>query len=259
MKIKIFGFLISGIISAYGQTAVIEVNYETKIIQDSINKSQINIYSSTLWCNNVESSYYSREAKAYYNGNSNQTKMAGTINTSYGAIPKYPKSVSSVYKNKESLLVSMPVGRHIFTYEEPQLKWEILNEKKEIKGFKSRLAKTTTDTGDTFFAWFTEEIAIPDGPFRFKGLSGLILEVYNKNKTIEIYATDIKKSEEIIEPLNYVTNVKTKSKNQFLEARKTYQENPSVYNGNLRIFDENGNETTKKMTDRIKNQTTFLD
>lgn len=259
MKIKTFGFLVLGFISTYGQTAVIEVNYETKIIQDSINKSQINIYSSTLLCNNLESSYYSREAKAFYNRNSNETKTTGTINTNYGAIPKYPKSVSSVYKNRENLIVSMPVGRYIFTYEEPQLKWEILNDKKEIKGLKSRLAKTTTDTGDTFFAWFTDEIAIPDGPFRFKGLSGLVLEVYNKNRTIEIYATDIKKSEEIIEPLHYITNVKTKSKNQFLEARKTYQENPSIYNGNMRIFDENGNETTKKMTDRIKSHTTFLD
>ncbi|MCT2406492.1 GLPGLI family protein [Chryseobacterium antibioticum] len=254
MKIKACIFLIFGFISVGGQTAVMEINYETKIIQDSVNKSQLAIYASTLLCNNLESSYYSREAKAFYNRNSKET-----IKTNYGGIPKYPKSVSSVYKSKDNLIVSMPVGRYIFTYEEPQLKWEILNEKKDIKGFKSRLAKTVTDTGETFFAWFTDDIAIPDGPFRFKGLSGLVLEVYNKNRTIEIYATDIKKSGEIIEPLNYTTNVKTKSKDQFLEARKNYQENPSIYNGNMRLFDEYGNEKTKMMTDRIKSLTTFLD
>jgi len=248
-------FLVSGFISVCGQTAVMEINYETKIIQDSINKSQVNIYASTLLCNNLESSYYSREAKAFYNRNSKET----IISTNYGAIPKYPKSVISVYKKKENLMVSMPVGRYIFTYEEPKLKWEILNKKKDIQGFKSQLAKTTTDTGETFFAWFTNDIAIPDGPFRFKGLSGLVLEVYNKNRTIEIYATDIRKSEEIIEPLNYGNDVKTKSKEQFLKARENYQENPSVYNGNMKIFDEYGNEKTKKMTDRVKSQTTFLD
>jgi len=256
MRIKISVFPIFGFIFIGGQTAVMEINYETKIIQDSIHKSQINLYASTLLCNNLESSYYSREAKAFYNRNSKRTP---TISTNYGAIPKYPKSVISVYKNKENLVVSMPVGRYIFTYDEPQLKWEILNERKDIRGFKSQLAKTITDTGETFFAWFTDDIAIPDGPFRFKGLSGLVLEVYNKNRTIEIYATDIRKSEEIIEPLNYGNDVKAKSKKQFLEARKNYQENPSIYNGNMRVFDENGNETTKKMTDRIKSYTIFLD
>ncbi|SHH04384.1 GLPGLI family protein [Chryseobacterium vrystaatense] len=256
MKIIASTFLVFGFMTASAQNAVMEINYETKIIQDSINKNQINIYTSTLLCNTLESSYYSREAKAFYSRNS---KATNTISTNYGAIAKYPKSVGSVYKSRNSLSVSMPVGRYIFTYEEPDLTWEILNEIKDIKGFKSRLAKTITDTGQTFYAWFTDEIAIPDGPFRFKGLSGLVLEVYNKNRTIEIYATDIKKSEEIIEPLNYTADIKTKSKKQFLEARKTYQENPAVYNGNMRVFDEHGNERTKNMTDRVKSMNTFLD
>ncbi|WP_294322674.1 hypothetical protein [uncultured Chryseobacterium sp.] len=102
-------------------------------------------------------------------------------------------------------------------------------------------------------------ITIPDGPFRFKGLSGLILEIYNKNKTIEIYATDIKKSNESIEPLNYGNDVKTKSKQQFLEARKNYLENPSMYNGNLKVVDSNGNDRTKMMAERLKKMNTFLD
>lgn len=249
------GFILNFLLfSAQNNRAVMEINYETKIISDSLNRDKINIFASVLACNNIESVYYSKEAKAFYNGISSQT-----INTSYGAIPKYPKSVGSVYKSNEKLWVSLPVGKYIFTFEEPKLKWEILDDTRDIKGFKSRLAKTITDTGDSFFAWFTNDIAIPDGPFRFKGLSGLILEVYNKNKTIEIYATDIKKSDEVIEPLNYGDDVKTKSKKQFLEARKNYHENPSMYNGNIRLLDGNGNDKTKSMTDRIKRINTFLD
>lgn len=254
-KILLAGLLISNMLFVSAQNkAVMEVNYETKMISDSLNRDKVNIYASTLLCNNVESVYFSREAQAFYKGNSKET-----IPTSAGAIPKYPKSVGSVYKMKDNLLVSLPVGKYIFTYEEPQLKWEILNETKDIKGFKTRLAKTTTDTGDTYFAWFTNDLTIPDGPFRFKGLSGLILEVYNKNKTIEIYATDIKKSDELIESLNYGNDVKTKSKQQFLEARKNYLENPSMYNGNLKVVDSNGNDRTKIMSDRLKKMNTFLD
>lgn len=231
-----------------------EINYETKIISDSLNKDKVDIYTSTLLCNNKQSVYFSREAKAFYNGTSSQT-----ISTSFGAILKYPKSVASIYKENETLTASLPVGKYIFTFEEPTLKWEILNDMKTIKGFKTRLAKTITDTGDTFFAWFTPDIPITEGPFRFKGLSGLVLEVYNASKTIEIYATDIKKSEEIIEPLHYRGDIKAKSKKQFLEARKNYSENPSMYNGNLKIVDENGNDKTKLLTERIKKINTFLD
>ncbi|GAB0154771.1 hypothetical protein CHRYSEOSP005_00310 [Chryseobacterium sp. Alg-005] len=257
MKKILYSFLLFPgfvLLSAQNNKAVMEVNYETKMISDSLNRDKVNIYASTLLCNNVESVYFSREAKAFYNGTSKET-----ISTSAGAIPKYPKSVGSVYKTKENLSVSLPVGKYIFTYEEPKLNWEILNDTKDIKGFKARLAKTITDTGDTYFAWFTNDITIPDGPFRFKGLSGLVLEVYNKNKTIEIYATDIKKSDELIEPLNYGNDVKTKSKQQFLEARKNYTENPSMYNGNLKVVDSNGNDRTKMMSDRLKKMNTFLD
>lgn len=242
------------LLSAQNNKAVMEINYETKLVSDSLNRNNIKIFASTLLCNNIESVYFNREARAFYKGISTQT-----INTSFGAIPKYPSSVASVYKANDILTASLPVGKYVFTFEEPKLKWEILNEAKDIKGFKSRLAKTITDTGDTFFAWFTNDITIQDGPFRFKGLSGLVLEVYNKNKTIEIYATEIKKSDEIIEPLNYGDDVKAKSKKQFLEARKNYSENPSMYNGNIKLLDGNGNDKTKSMTDRIKRINTFLD
>ena len=242
------------LVLAQNNIAVMEINYETKLISDSLKKDKTKIYSSTLLCNNIQSIYCSKDAKAYYKGLSSET-----INTSYGSIPKYPKAVESIYKVDNVVTANLPVGKYIFSFEEPALKWDILSDTKEIKGFKCQLAKTITDTGVTFFAWFTKDITIPDGPFRFKGLSGLILEVYNKNKTIEIYATDIKKSNEIIEPLKYYSEVKAKDKLQFLEARKNFHENPSMYNGGLKIMDANGNDKTKGMTDRIKSINTFLD
>ncbi len=233
---------------------VMEIDYETKLISDSLKRDKTKIYSSTLLCNNQQSIYCGRDAKAYYKGLSSET-----ISTSYGSIPKYPKSVESIYKVDHVVTANLPVGKYIFSFEEPALKWKALNDIKEIKGFKCQLAETITDTGETYFAWFTKDISIPDGPFRFKGLSGLILEVYNKNKTIEIYATDIKKSTEIIEPLKYFSEIKVKDKSQYLEARKNFHENPSMYTGGLKIMDANGNDKTKGMTDRLKSINTFLD
>ncbi|WP_426478875.1 GLPGLI family protein [Chryseobacterium sp. CBSDS_008] len=255
MKILFVGLFVSSVLYISAQNkAVMEINYETRLISDSLNREKVKVYSSVLLCNNTESVYCSAEAKAYYKGNSTQT-----ISTDYGNIPKYPKAVESIYKNNDVITASLPVGKYIFTFEEPQLKWEILGDTKKIKGFNCQLAKAITDTGDTVFAWFAKDIPIQDGPFRFKGLSGMILEVYNKNKTIEMYATDIKKSEDIIEPLKYYNEVKAKNKQQFLEARKNFHENPSIYNGNLKIVDAYGNDKTKIMTDRLKSINTFLD
>ncbi|SHL94464.1 GLPGLI family protein [Chryseobacterium carnipullorum] len=257
MKKTLFGIIIclySINLSAQDNKAIMEINYETKIISDSLNRDKVNIYSTALVFNNTQSIYCSKEAKLYYKGT-----PAETISTSAGPIAKYPKTTESIYRNNDVITASLPVGKYAFTFEEPKLKWEILNDRKDIKGYKSQLAKTITDTGQTFFAWFTTDISIPEGPFRFKGLSGLVLEVYNKSRTIEIYATDIKKSDELIEPLKYYNEVKAKTKAQFLEARKNFHENPSMYNGNIKVLDANGNDRTKFMTDRLKAINTFLD
>lgn len=253
ISVLLFIFCLNSII-AQDNIAVMEINYETKLISDSLNRDRVKIYSSTLLCNNTQSIYCSKEAKAYYKGSSSQS-----ITTTYGSIPKYPKAVESIYKVNSEITANLPVGKYIFSFDEPALKWEVLSQTKEIKGFKCQLAKTVTDTGDTYFAWFTKDISISDGPFRFKGLSGLVLEVYNKNKTVEIYATDIAKSSEIIEPLKYYRITRAKDKSQFLEARKNFHENPSMYNGGLKIVDSNGNDRTKDMTDKLKSVNTFLD
>lgn len=61
------------------------------------------------------------------------------------------------------------------------LKWKIGTEKKKIKGYDCR--KATTTLGERYWeAWFTEDIPIPDGPYKFGGLPGLILEVSSIDK-----------------------------------------------------------------------------
>lgn len=78
------------------------------------------------------------------------------------------------------------------------------------------MAKTTTENGDVFYAWFTDDIPISDGPFRFKGLTGMILEVYNAHKTIDISMISIKMSNEEIQPISYLKTVKLKDKKNTL-------------------------------------------
>ena len=54
--------------------------------------------------------------------------------------------------------------------------WEVVDTTKTVNGFTCRKA-TLQHLGNTYEAWFTDEVPVFDGPYFFQGLPGLILEV----------------------------------------------------------------------------------
>lgn len=63
-----------------------------------------------------------------------------------------------------------------------QFDWKIENQTKEIIGFSCQKA-TLVFRGRKFTMFFAPEISIPDGPLKFHGLPGLILEIYSDDET----------------------------------------------------------------------------
>jgi len=61
------------------------------------------------------------------------------------------------------------------------LSWQITNETKQLKGYQVVLAKTTF-RGRSYNAWFSPDVPIPFGPWKFKGLPGLIFEVVDEDE-----------------------------------------------------------------------------
>lgn len=85
-------------------------------------------------------------------------------------------SVKKVYPDYE-ILQQDQIGTTIYTIKKNNtLHWNILPEKKKIKGFTVQKA-TTSFGGRKWVAWFTDEVPIQDGPYCFHGLPGLILDV----------------------------------------------------------------------------------
>lgn len=66
--------------------------------------------------------------------------------------------------------------------------WNIDSELVEINGYQCRAAISTSN-GKSIKVWFTEDIAIADGPMTYNGLPGLILKV--ETPDLEIFATKI--------------------------------------------------------------------
>ncbi len=64
------------------------------------------------------------------------------------------------------------------------MKWKFGKEKKTILGFLCKSA-TTTFRGRNYTAFYTENISVPDGPWKFGVLPGLILAVISEDKEYE--------------------------------------------------------------------------
>ena len=70
----------------------------------------------------------------------------------------------------------------VYTYNEPisDFNWVISNETKEILSYSCKKA-TTVFRGREYEAWFTTDIPLNNGPWKFGGLPGLILRVSDTN------------------------------------------------------------------------------
>jgi GLPGLI family protein len=72
--------------------------------------------------------------------------------------------------------------------------WELHPDKKTILGYSAQKA-TTAFRGRTWEVWFAIDIPISDGPWKFCGLSGLILEVSDAQKHYVFTCTGVEKKQ----------------------------------------------------------------
>jgi GLPGLI family protein len=64
--------------------------------------------------------------------------------------------------------------------EDRKIVWKVSSEKKQFRSYS--VQKATTDfAGRTWVAWFTTEVPIQDGPYKFAGLPGLIVEIADQS------------------------------------------------------------------------------
>jgi GLPGLI family protein len=86
----------------------------------------------------------------------------------------------------------MSYGLKPYQYSEdiPVQDWEIGEDTLTVAGYLCQKA-TCTFRGRNFTAWFAIEIPIQNGPWKFGGLPGLILKVYDDDKLYEFECTKI--------------------------------------------------------------------
>jgi GLPGLI family protein len=134
-----------------------------------------------------------------------------------------PKIDYSVFRNNEKNLVTSRIGVDLFTFEGESPKWQTnYKDEKTIVGYKCKKA-TAIFNKRQYVAWYTKEIPIAEGPYRFKGLPGLILEVEDKSHYDQFIAAGIeKKAVEILQLQNGIPVTRA----EYLKKREEFKLNP---------------------------------
>ncbi|MBZ9779525.1 GLPGLI family protein [Psychroflexus sp. CAK8W] len=135
----------------------------------------------------------------------------------------------------------------------PKLQWELSpNKTKEINTFTCFEAKTTF-RGSKIVAYYAPGIPAGFGPFKLKGLPGLILEAYNEYSGLKYHWKAIK----IISPFNQKLNLKF-SEELYDSPLVTYRSIVEKFDNKLKQMDERmkarvsrGGSITLNKTERV--------
>lgn len=99
-----------------------------------------------------------------------------------------------IYKHPDTgkMTVHDRVQREYYVYEDSLTtqQWELLDSSKTVLGYACRYAKCFF-RGREYYAWFTPEVAVGEGPWKFYGLPGLIMEVGDSRNQYHFIITGI--------------------------------------------------------------------
>jgi len=122
-------------------------------------------------------------------------------------------------------------------------KWILQKETRKIGTFICQKA-TTTFRGRNYIAWFAKEIPVPFGPWKFKGLPGLILEVYDTENVFHIITKKIEINQKSICKLN----ITTKELQKPLTLKMYFKERKNLINADFaRLSSKMGRTRPLKM------------
>lgn len=146
--------------------------------------------------------------------------------------PPSGAGTDEIYRNllTGDIKVKKRVDETMFCYEEnkPELNWRIHNNRKVIANYPCQNA-TVRFRGRNYEAWFTTEIPISVGPYKFGGLPGLILKIQDSNQNYAFRCIGLKKLNPLqpMKSQNFPCTETTREELQSFLMRK--YDNPTQY------------------------------
>lgn len=183
LKFSVIFIFLNSLFSAQNQ----RFTYDYHFISDSTNKEKIQseimvlevtpkfskYYSEIVFKNDsISKSIYDKEAAATGSFTERSDLHKGLVR--YTVIKENP--------SQKTFLITR-IGQSKLKIEDKRnLDWKIQPEKEKVGAFNTQKA-TTIFAGRKWTAWFTTEIPIQDGPYKFRGLPGLIVKLEDESKS----------------------------------------------------------------------------
>lgn len=118
-------------------------------------------------------------------------------------------------------------GMEKYRMDEPlaECDWEITDSTLTILGYECQMAKAAYH-GREWSAWFTMEIPLSDGPWKLRGLPGLILKAEDQSGLYRFEATGIQQTGKEIGPEYLANDYEKIDRKEFFKARRSFLDNP---------------------------------
>lgn len=183
----IFALIITTVLWGQNQRFV----YEYRFISDSTQKNEVTSEIMLLDIAKKGSKFYSQKKSIADSIHQDRIKKQTRDFTGidYGQVSfvvekSYPEYNVTFYNNLDMNKYKVSDNR--------KLEWRILSEKEKIGEFSTQKA-VCHFAGRVWTAWFTPNIPIQDGPYKFNGLPGIIIKLEDKTKSHSFVLKEVKK------------------------------------------------------------------
>lgn len=241
--------------------------YEYSFKMDSLNKESVEKEIMYLDVTNAGSKFYSTLLLArdsLFSAEIEKGKRSQSMEIDLRKIkrPKVNFKVSKSYPNFETVYRTSFNASNLALKELDKIRWTISHETKEIEGFKVQKAQTNFG-GRLWTAWFTNDIQLQDGPYKFCGLPGLILNVEDDKGDHIFRLIGSQKMDIMPELMDAKRNEVFVTKEKFSQLWKEYKNDPAKNIKQMHssselsdtvIYDHNKNPLTKQDLIRRKEQ-----
>lgn len=219
-KILLFAILFTATINAQSHRFLYEYSFK----RDSLNKDSV---STKLMRLNItkEFSEFLSEKKAKSDSVTLQNiGLSKQFDIAFSANQLSTESFTD-YKTGETLVYGQ-IGIQEMKVKLKNLpKWTLAGETKKINGYNCQ--KATTDYGGRkWIVWFTNEIPFQEGPYIFKGLPGLVVQVQDTSDNHRFSLAGNHKSENSKSNRFTTGEVITVEEKKFKQAWKKFREHP---------------------------------
>lgn len=226
-------FMALNAMSQTNATIIVSYNYEMPNLKTGKRSSSIQYL---LLTNGMNSKFYnattqfldSLESSPEGKAKLNEMRVAAYMADKMEELPQRKGSLYVIKDNaKKTITVYDQVGTEKLSHSDNYngISWHITDSVKSVLGYECTMA-TANYHGRQWTVWFTPDIPLMDGPWKLRGLPGLILEAGTEDGLYLFLATGIQKNNQSIGKVYLSDTYESVSREQFWIAKRTFTDNP---------------------------------